>query len=394
MVDFGCTDITIAKMFDSSAGGGRATCWMDLCHADFKLQMHAGDKLKTLQKTFLGNIDRSLHWDRISGPMVVSDYSSRDCKTVSLWKWCGEVVVDSATSALFGQAIYKVAPDIVADFFPFDEVAYMMPYRLPEFAARTMYEYKRGGEVAFARYLTLPKEDRQDASCVVQRIEEGMQDLGITDPTQCGTILFTLHRLVNTNAYRLCFWALAYLLHDDALLATIHAEITPAFNAAHDKLDMNYLLDQWPQLGSLYEELLRTVNHPPSARALLLLRSSSAARSSSLDESCSCRTSNCTPIRKSLAPTHEFGPARFLKRPDLLRSTSWRPFGGAKTHCPGRFLARREVYMFLALFLFRFNIKLVPKPKFPVLDTAIPAGGVLPPIAGDDVFVQVRPLNG
>lgn len=191
MGDFGCTDTTIAKMF---ARDGSSKHWMDLCHDDFKLQLHPGERLETLQSTFLGNIDRSLQWDRISGPMVLPS-SSPDCKVVSLWKWCGNVLVDAATRAFFGGAIYRVAPAVLADFFPFDEEAWKLPYRYPEFAARRMYEYKRKGEAAFAAYLALPRAERRDASWIVDRIEQGMRGMGVTEPTQCGAMLFALHRL-------------------------------------------------------------------------------------------------------------------------------------------------------------------------------------------------------
>lgn len=91
----------------------------------------------------------------------------------------------------------------------------------------------------------------------------------------------------------------------------------------------------------------------------------------------------------------KFDARRFMNNKSLKRSTSWRPFGGANTYWPGRFLARREVYMFLAIVLFRFDIKLVPRPgerllRFPRADTSIPAGDLLPPVKGDDVFVEMR----
>lgn len=63
---------------------------------------------------------------------------------------------------------------------------------------------------------------------------------------------------VNTNAYRLCFWSLAYLLHNPELLDLVTAEIKPAFQ--DDNLDMAYLLDHCPLLASFYEEILRIVN--------------------------------------------------------------------------------------------------------------------------------------
>ncbi|ROV93123.1 hypothetical protein VSDG_07346 [Cytospora chrysosperma] len=180
MKDFGCTEDTVTKMFDAD---------------------------------FLEKINDMLRWDRISGQSVKT--FTENSKTVSLWKWCGEVLVHAATKTFFGEAIYRVAPYVVSDFFTFD-----------------------------------------------------------------------------------------------------------------DNVD-------------------------------------------------------------------QFDPRRFLNDKSLLRSTSWRSFGGASTHCPGRFLARREVYMFVAIVLFRFDIKVVPAPReetprFPRVDEAIPAGGLLPPVAGDDVFVEVR----
>ncbi|KAK4159598.1 cytochrome P450 [Cladorrhinum sp. PSN259] len=390
--DFGCTDITIEKIFQRPEGSSKT--WMDVCHTDFKIQMHPGEKLDVMQAKFLGNINHWLQWDRITGPHVLSD--SQGFKRVSLWKWCGNVLVDSATKTFFGSAIYRVSPTIVADFFPFDGEAWKLPYRYPEFAAKTLYESKRKAEATFAKYLSLPREERQDASWVVQKIEQGMAEMGITESTQCAAMLLTVHRVVNSNAYRLCFWMLAHLLFDEALLATIKTEIRPAFDASDDTLDMNYLLDDCPRLASLYEEILRTVNDPIGARLVT--------------QQVTVGGKTLQPGARLLMPYKQlhydpevfgpnaagFDPERFLRNKNLLRSNSWRPFGGGTTLCPGRFLARREVYMFVALLLFRFDIQLAPSPKgpiqkFPTLDDSIPSGGILGPVSGHDVILEVRP---
>ena len=161
---------------------------------------------------------------------------------------------------------------------------------------------------------------------------------------------------------------------------------------------MNYLLDHCPRLASLYEEILRTVNDPIGARVVA--------------QEVTVGGKTLRPGARLLMPYKQlhydpdvfgpnaagFDPERFLRNKNLLKSTSWRPFGGAATLCPGRFLARREVYMFVALVLFRFDIKLAPgpkgeTPKFPVLDDSIPSGGVLGPVPGDDVILEVR-LSG
>lgn len=180
----------------------------------------------------------------------------------------------------------------------------------------------------------------------------------------------------NSNAYRGCFWALTHLLHDESLLALIREEINPAFTTSSATPNMAYLLDHCPLLASFYDEVIRITVDPIAVRV------------TSSEVTIGGKT--LQPGRKVLAPFRQmhfnpdvygadaatFDPRRFASNPKLQRSTSWRPFGGGNTHCPGRFIARREVYMFVAIVLFRFDVKLAAgadgkKQTFPVLDISI-----------------------
>lgn len=194
MSDFGVNPPTLDKMFDHRFDSNK--CWMDICHDDFRSQMHPGARLKALEATFLNNIDRCLNWQqtRSSGRAAVLS-STSEVTTISVWKWCGNVLVDSATRAFFGDSLYRLAPNMLEDFFTFDEEGWKLNYKYPKFAARKMYDAKKKGEVTFAEYLALPKEERQDASWIVERMEEGMKDLGITEPEQRGPMLYALYRL-------------------------------------------------------------------------------------------------------------------------------------------------------------------------------------------------------
>lgn len=180
----------------------------------------------------------------------------------------------------------------------------------------------------------------------------------------------------NSNAYRFSFWCVTYLLHDEALLRLVREEIKPAFDSPTARPNMSYLLEKCPRLASLHDEVLRLTVDPIAVRVAT--------------EEVTISGKVLQPGRKLLAPFRQmhlnpevygpdaaaFDPMRFANNPKLQRSTSWRPFGGGNTHCPGRFIARREVYMFVAILLFRFDLKLAPGPggqkqKFPVLDTTI-----------------------
>lgn len=190
MADFGCTKETLEKMFDCT---GRPKHWMDKTHDDFKLQMHPGDHLKSVETQFLGNIDRMMDFESISSSCVVA--STEDSKTVSLWHWSWTVLSEAATQAFFGDAIFKVAPSGLDDFWTFNLEAWKIHSKYPRFAAPKAFNALERSIQAFIDYLRLPKQQRPGACWLVEQLERGMGELGISEPTQCGAMLFSLQNL-------------------------------------------------------------------------------------------------------------------------------------------------------------------------------------------------------
>lgn len=93
----------------------------------------------------------------------------------------------------------------------------------------------------------------------------------------------------------------------------------------------------------------------------------------------------------------QFDPQRFLKKKSLLRHSSYRPFGGGLTYCPGRILVKHEVFGFIAILLHRFNISLVcldgEKPMLPRLNDTIPGLGISGPIQNTDILVHLEHMR-
>ena len=90
----------------------------------------------------------------------------------------------------------------------------------------------------------------------------------------------------------------------------------------------------------------------------------------------------------------DFNPHRFLNDKKLSSSSSFRPFGGGATYCPGRFLAKAEVLTFVALVICRFNLDLAidkgkPGGRFPIMETRRPCLGIMSPKEGEDVMLRV-----
>ena len=86
----------------------------------------------------------------------------------------------------------------------------------------------------------------------------------------------------------------------------------------------------------------------------------------------------------------EWNPDRFLKDKKLSSKKGYHPFGGGNTYCPGRFLAKQEVYTLVALMLYRFEIELVDE-NLPTVNEAEPSLGAMKPIG--DIRVKIREKN-
>lgn len=66
--------------------------------------------------------------------------------------------------------------------------------------------------------------------------------------------------------------------------------------------------------------------------------------------------------------------------------------------CPGRFLAKRSIYAFLALLLSRYDISAADKgsgigDRFPKGNDTKPSPGVTPVADGEDVVLRLVPLG-
>jgi len=90
----------------------------------------------------------------------------------------------------------------------------------------------------------------------------------------------------------------------------------------------------------------------------------------------------------------QFNHERFLNDPGLLKSTSYKPFGGDVSLCPGRVLAQKEVLTFVALALGKYRVKLAGgknacQKTIPGMNTRTPCLGIMGPDAGEDIAVTI-----
>lgn len=157
-----------------------------------------------------------------------------------------------------------------------------------------------------------------------------------------------------------------------------------------DSVDESYLLERCPALDSLFQEVLRLTVATSLARVVM--------------SPCVIGGKTLVPGRKIMLPIsalhHDasiwgtspsvLDPSRFMSNPKLARSSSYRPWGGGPTMCPGRFFARRSVSALVAIMLARYEMEAV-SDNFPEMDGARPSPGIAPVMRGHDVKVQCTP---
>lgn len=87
-----------------------------------------------------------------------------------------------------------------------------------------------------------------------------------------------------------------------------------------------------------------------------------------------------------------FDAERFVNGKNLLKHSSYRPFGGGVSYCPGRVMAKEQVYAFIAIIFRRFDLKLAQGEgiKFPNLDESTPALGITGPVKGMDIVMDMK----
>ncbi|KAL8909703.1 MAG: hypothetical protein Q9207_000012 [Kuettlingeria erythrocarpa] len=403
LVGFGVRSSVIPKLWQKPSAPGPYDCaeggkkGLSIVHTTldlYKRQLLPGAKFDTFSEVLLGRIDEWLSWNRVQ-----QRYGTAG-RLIPLKDLCTEVLVDVTTRTLFGDGLVEVEANIVRHFLDFNNDAWMLVFQYPQKKGSKLMTARRRILDALVNYLEGSDEIRMGRSWLVEKVTERLEFEGIGSE-DIAALLLMVYWAANINPYRLGFWMMAYILFNPALLNTLRAETKCAVS---DKIDANYLVNNCPHLEALYLEVMRIVNGALSARKIVadtpmgtkILRKGNTI---------------LIPFQQLHRDKNAFGPdpaafepERFLLDKSLRNSASYKPFGGGVNYCPGRFLAKQEMLVFVALLINRFDFEIPPtlsksrssyQPQsFPELDNSTPALGVNGPVPGMDVYVSIRRRAG
>ncbi|KAH8892366.1 cytochrome P450 [Thozetella sp. PMI_491] len=356
-----------------------------------KKQLVPGKVYEKFESAFLSVVEERLRWENVPFSAILS--STETERTVSLFELTRQTLVEATAIGFFGPKIVRIDPAFVENFLYFDDRTQMFLQKLPS-------PWKSSVEVSIEKlrrtiktYFELPRDQRSGAAWLVDTLETELTARGVSKGDLAGWFVM-LYWAMNTNTWRLGFWVSAYLLFHPDLLAAIREEILPFPEHCTTLASLHSHLANSKHFSSLYHEVLRLVDSPISIR-----------ESTRADTSLS---PGPLPAKAVLMLAHRqllmddtvwgpevtrFNPERFLHDEKLLRSKSYTPFGGGSLLCPGRFMARGEIMVFIALLIRRFDITVVSR-CLPRIDPRSNAGvGILGAKKGDDLVLLLSKLN-
>lgn len=182
---------------------------------------------------------------------------------------------------------------------------------------------------------------------------------------------------------------LAYILFEERLRNAVKSEVNAAWKSG--ELDIKFLCANAPVLNNTFHECLRL-----DAGAMMGRKVSAPTRIG--NKILKPGASILIPSRQLHsnedvwgASHKDFDVERFAKDEGLLKHSSYRPFGGGVSFCPGRKIAKEQVFALVAILVNRFDIAInkAKRPEFPRTDVSTPALGVLAPAKGMDILVDL-----
>ncbi|KAL8786221.1 MAG: hypothetical protein Q9213_002910 [Squamulea squamosa] len=350
-------------------------------------QLYPGENLTILDNKFVQSFEDQLALEKVAS----ANYATRDEKggvTVPLLKWSSDAFTRAGQAAYFGDLLGRIDPNLTWTFLEFDDLSWQVLFQYPRIVSRRMHAARERLTVGLEKYFSILPEKRGEQAWFTHAMEHEMRTMGI-NTHDIATMMTTIYWGINTNTRKACFWMLAYLIKHPQLLEQIRRETKPAF--ATGGLSIDYLKDSCPLLDGVWNETLRHSAFSASVRHITedtVIGGKTLRKGNRL----------MIPYRQLHfdegvfgEDAHDFQPARFERNSKLLRSASWRPFGGGVTMCPGRYIAKESVAIFVAIALRRFDMEFVSGQVFPQGAEGTPVLGIMSIHDGADPLVRITP---
>ncbi|KAL4887659.1 cytochrome P450 [Aspergillus karnatakaensis] len=294
---------------------------------------------------------------------------------VSLCEICTDAFIKGLVASYYGDIMFELEPDFVEWYLQWERLSWKCIFGLPGSLSKDMITARAKLVDAFFRYFSMAPTKRGHSNFWTQGVQRSLRELDLSNEKIARIFM------MQTWGYGVTFWLVAHLVQDRSLLETITLEVQGVVDS-NQKTPINhgYLVDECPKLDALFEEILRLTVTSPLVRGIT---STSTIGGKALREG--NQVLHCLGFDSAKATSYALFNDSTLKS-----SLAYRPWGGGKTLCPGRFLARKAVFAFVACLLGRFEVETEVGAPFPRADLSTTTPGSAAVAEGEDVVLLLR----
>ncbi|KAH7407825.1 cytochrome P450 [Cadophora sp. MPI-SDFR-AT-0126] len=316
--------------------------------------LQPGAKMEAVSKIFMEHI-KHLVPVYVSDPRVAVAGSRNDGDLVNLVRWGRYVLADAGTKAFLGPEIFDIDPDFVQNYLDWEDLSWKIPYGHPKFLSKDLFQAEEVLVQPLMKYFALDPTQRPNLNWLFDFMQSDQRKIGLTAHDTAASAIIMLWA-VHLNPGRLFFWTLTHILCSPSLTQKIRDETNLAFDLATNTFSISHLMNSCPLATATWHEALR------------LYASSSVVRTCESttvigDKTIKAGDRLMSPLYFVHRSPHiwgddaqDFNEQRWLKE-GFKTPKGYYPFGGGHMHCPGRFLAKQEVFLFIATVLREWDIE-------------------------------------
>ncbi|KAI0144819.1 putative cytochrome P450 [Pestalotiopsis sp. NC0098] len=364
---------------------------------------------------------------------VLDQYPKEQWTILSVQDFCRHKLAAALVDSLFGPGLLQLTPDFIDRFWAFDEQVFQLVLGLPSWLnpkpARAHDRYV----VAIERWLDSASQSFEWTSPeaeadwepyfggrAVRELYKWMKETDWRNEVVAAT-LGALCFALNSNSIPTTMWMLMEIIKDPTLLEAVREELRSVVSkdprtGQFSQIDSQKLV-ALPLLQSIWTETLRlrtNFNIVRDVKEPVTLGGMTIPKGSLLQVPMMVAHYDEATWGAADHPASEFWAERHIKYTEKVdeqgqtlrerkyamagHPSSHFPFGGGANICPGRQLAKFEIFTTIALVLLRFDIELVewthpdgsPSKRAAESDMRYCGAGAMPP--DRDVKIKLRPL--
>ncbi|KAH6652390.1 putative cytochrome P450 [Truncatella angustata] len=313
--------------------------------------------------------------------------------TISLFDFCKQLVMGSYTEATFGPRIFEINPNLIQAFWELDSQIPVLALRIPGWLYAKPYKkqeaffdmIRKWKASALANFdVNGPAVDSNWEPNFGARINREVlfwiKENGFSDEFATGSLSMFVFGM-STNSIPITMWMIIYMLKDNGILQLIRKDLATVFTTdpktGERRMNVDKLV-KLPLMQSIFTEVLRlhmNFNLLRHVNESMNIDGNTVAKGSLLSVPMVMAHYDEDDWKNEEHPVTEFWAERhitWVERTNAQgevvteraftvasRPSSYFPFGGGRHICPGRYLAKRLIFVATAVFISRFEIESV-----------------------------------